>query len=84
MSLKPTMHGPQKSDGLVVPTKSPNNAGRAATEAMVIGPLIHVRCTEAMSPPRIRIGWLVVHHPDCELSPDVNGIVRRRARNCGG
>jgi group II intron reverse transcriptase/maturase len=34
MSLKPTMHGPQKSDGLVVPTKSPNNAGRAATEAM--------------------------------------------------
>jgi len=33
MSLKPTMHGPQKSDGFVVPTKSPNNAGRAAAEA---------------------------------------------------
>lgn len=34
MSLKPTMHGPQKSDGLVVPTKSSNKAGRAAAETM--------------------------------------------------
>jgi RNA-directed DNA polymerase len=34
MSFKPTMHGPQKSDGLVVPTKSPNKAATAATEAV--------------------------------------------------
>ena len=27
MSRKPTMHGPQKSDRLVVPTKSSNNVG---------------------------------------------------------
>jgi RNA-directed DNA polymerase len=34
MSFKPTMHGPQKSDGLVVPTKSSNKAATAAAETM--------------------------------------------------
>lgn len=34
MSRKPTMNGPEKSDGLVVPTKSPNKAGTPAAEAM--------------------------------------------------
>lgn len=34
MSHKPTMHGPEKSDGLVVPTKSPNEAGLPAEEVM--------------------------------------------------
>jgi RNA-directed DNA polymerase len=34
MSRKPTMNGPEKSDGLVVPTKSPNKAGMPAAEAM--------------------------------------------------
>jgi RNA-directed DNA polymerase len=34
MSRKPTMDGPEKSDGLVVPTKSPNKAGSAAAEVM--------------------------------------------------
>jgi RNA-directed DNA polymerase len=34
MSFKPTMHGSQKSDGLVVPTKSSNKAAQAAAEAM--------------------------------------------------
>ena len=34
MSRKPTMHGPEKSDGLVVPTKSPNEAGSPAEEVM--------------------------------------------------
>jgi len=32
MSFKPTMHGSQKSDGLVVPMKSSNEAGRAVKE----------------------------------------------------
>jgi RNA-directed DNA polymerase len=32
MSRTPTMHGPQKSDGLVVPTKPSNNAAHAAAE----------------------------------------------------
>lgn len=34
MSPKPTMNGPEKSDGLVVPTKSPNKASLTAAEAM--------------------------------------------------
>lgn len=34
MSLKPTMHGPQKSDGLVVPTKSSNKVAQATAEMM--------------------------------------------------
>ena len=34
MSHKPTMNGPEKSDGLVVPTKSPNKAGLPAAEEM--------------------------------------------------
>lgn len=33
MRPKPTMNDPEKSDGSVVPTKSPNNAGTAAAEA---------------------------------------------------
>jgi len=33
MSRKPTMNGPEKSDGLVVPTKSPNDASLLAEEA---------------------------------------------------
>ena len=32
MSRTPTMHDPQKSDGLVVPTKFPNEAGPPAEE----------------------------------------------------
>ena len=34
MSRKPTTNAPEKSDGLVVPTKSPNDAGSSAKEAM--------------------------------------------------
>jgi len=34
MSDKPTMHGPQKSDGLVVPTKLSNKTGRAVAETV--------------------------------------------------
>jgi len=34
MSLKPTMHGSQKSDGLVVPTKSSNKVAQATAEMM--------------------------------------------------
>jgi len=34
MSLKPTMNGPQKSDGLVVPTKPSNKAANAAAETV--------------------------------------------------
>jgi hypothetical protein len=34
MSFKPTMDGPQKSDGLVVPMKSSNETGRAVEEMM--------------------------------------------------
>jgi RNA-directed DNA polymerase len=34
MSFKSTMHGPQKSDGFVVPAKSSNNAANAAAEMM--------------------------------------------------
>ena len=34
MSRTPTMHGPQKSDGPVVPTKPSNNAARAAAEGV--------------------------------------------------
>lgn len=34
MSFKPTMHGSQKSDGLVVPTKSSNKVAQATAEAM--------------------------------------------------
>ena len=34
MSLKPTMHGPQKSDGLVVPMKSSNKVAKAAAETV--------------------------------------------------
>ena len=33
MSRKPTMNGPEKSDGLVVPTKSPNDARLLVEEA---------------------------------------------------
>ena len=33
MSRKPTMNGPEKSDGLVVPTKSPNDASLLVEEA---------------------------------------------------
>jgi len=34
MSRKPTMNASEKSDGLVVPTKSPNDAGSSAEEVM--------------------------------------------------
>lgn len=34
MSHKPTMHSPQKSDGLVVPTKPPNNVALATAEVV--------------------------------------------------
>lgn len=34
MSRTPTMHGPQKSDGPVVPTKPPNNAAHAVAEGV--------------------------------------------------
>jgi RNA-directed DNA polymerase len=34
MSLKPTMHGSQKSDGPVLPTKPPNNIASATAEAV--------------------------------------------------
>jgi RNA-directed DNA polymerase len=34
MSRKPTMNGPEKSDGLVVPTKPPNDAGQPAKEVV--------------------------------------------------
>jgi hypothetical protein len=33
MSRKPTMNGPEKSDGLVVPTKSPNDTSLLVKEA---------------------------------------------------
>jgi hypothetical protein len=33
MRREPTMNGPEKSDGLTVPTKSPNDAGVLAKEA---------------------------------------------------
>ena len=34
MSRTPTMHGPQKSDGLVVPAKLPNEAGPPVEEGV--------------------------------------------------
>jgi hypothetical protein len=37
MSQKPTMNDPEKSDGLVVPMKSPNNAGPVPAAEAVEG-----------------------------------------------
>jgi RNA-directed DNA polymerase len=70
MSHKPKMNGPEKSDGLVVPTKSPNKAGIPAAEAM-----------EGRSPAKGNTGGQNAPRTQCRTSvPSALDRVREAAR----
>lgn len=70
MSPKPTMYGPERSDGLVVPTKSPNKAGPPAAEAM-----------EGRSPAEGNTGGQNAPRTQCRTSaPSALDRVREAAR----